>query len=150
MCENKIVKKVSFTGSTLVAKLLYKMAASTLKKFVLLQVLFLSLFCDSQILELVCVECLWKLVATLLSLFLPMPTLTRPSRVCDRVPYTWFTNLTLLSYIAAIVCKFRGSGQTCICANRIYVHSSIYAEFASRLADKVSKFKLGNGLEEGM
>ena len=42
--------------------------------------------------------------------------------------------------------KFRGSGQTCICPNRIYVHSSIYAEFASRLAEKVAAFKIGDGL----
>jgi len=51
---------------------------------------------------------------------------------------------------AAIVCKFRGSGQTCICANRIYVQASVYAEFASRLAEKVAAFKVGNGLEDGV
>ena len=51
---------------------------------------------------------------------------------------------------AAVVCKFRGNGQTCICANRIYVQSSVYAEFASRLAEKVAAFKVGNGLEEGV
>jgi len=44
--------------------------------------------------------------------------------------------------------KFRGSGQTCICANRIFVQSSVYAEFASRLAEKVATLKVGNGLEE--
>jgi succinate-semialdehyde dehydrogenase/glutarate-semialdehyde dehydrogenase len=49
---------------------------------------------------------------------------------------------------AAIVCKFRATGQTCVCANRIYVQSSVYAEFASRLAEKVSTFKIGNGLDE--
>lgn len=53
-------------------------------------------------------------------------------------------------HLAALICKFRGSGQTCVCANRIYVHSSVYADFASRLADRVAKFKVGNGLEEGM
>lgn len=46
----------------------------------------------------------------------------------------------------AIASKFRASGQTCICANRIYVHSSVYAEFASRLAEKVAAFKIGDGL----
>lgn len=50
----------------------------------------------------------------------------------------------------AIFCKFRGSGQTCVCANRIYVQSSIYAEFAARLTEKVAAFKVGDGLEEGM
>ena len=44
------------------------------------------------------------------------------------------------------MCKFRASGQTCVCANRIYVHSSVYAEFASRLAEKVAAFKVGDGL----
>jgi len=48
----------------------------------------------------------------------------------------------------AIACKFRGSGQTCVCANRIYVQSSVYADFASRLAQKVAGFKVGNGLDE--
>lgn len=48
----------------------------------------------------------------------------------------------------AIICKFRGSGQTCVCANRIYVQSSVYADFASRLAEKVAAFKIGNGLDE--
>ena len=42
--------------------------------------------------------------------------------------------------------KFRSCGQTCISANRIYVHSSVYAEFASRMAEKVSAFKVGDGL----
>ncbi len=55
-------------------------------------------------------------------------------------------SLTVLS--GAITCKFRGTGQTCVCANRIYVQSSIYAEFASRLAEKVAAFKVGNGLDK--
>jgi len=56
----------------------------------------------------------------------------------------------LTEIAGAIVCKFRGSGQTCICANRIYVHSSVYAEFASRLAEKVAAFKIGDGLLSDM
>jgi len=48
----------------------------------------------------------------------------------------------------AISAKFRGSGQACVCANRIYVQSSVYADFASRLAEKVAAFKVGNGLDE--
>ena len=54
----------------------------------------------------------------------------------------------LTSTSAAITCKFRGSGQTCVCANRIYVQSSVYADFASRLAQKVAAFKVGNGLDD--
>ena len=50
--------------------------------------------------------------------------------------------------IGAIICKFRGSGQTCVCANRIYVHSSVYDEFASKLTAKVATFKMGNGLDK--
>lgn len=47
----------------------------------------------------------------------------------------------------AIASKFRGTGQTCVCVNRILVHSSIYALFASRLADSVSKFRVGSGFD---
>lgn len=51
-------------------------------------------------------------------------------------------------FLGAIMCKFRASGQTCVSANRIYVQSSVYADFASRLAEKVTAFKIGNGLDE--
>ena len=57
-------------------------------------------------------------------------------------------NSELGTWKGAIACKFRGTGQTCVCANRIYVQSSIYAEFASRLAERVTAFKVGNGLEK--
>ena len=46
--------------------------------------------------------------------------------------------------------KFRNSGQTCVCTNRVYVQTGIYDEFCRRLAEKVAAFKLGNGLEEGV
>lgn len=49
----------------------------------------------------------------------------------------------------ALASKFRGTGQTCVCANRIYVHESIAEEFAKRMAAKVAEFKVGNGLEAG-
>ena len=45
-------------------------------------------------------------------------------------------------------CKFRNAGQTCVCANRIYVQSGIYDEFLEKLALKVSQLKVGNGLDE--
>ena len=48
----------------------------------------------------------------------------------------------------AIACKFRGSGQTCVCANRIYVQSSVYAIFASKLAEKVAAFRIGDGFDD--
>lgn len=47
----------------------------------------------------------------------------------------------------AIACKFRHTGQTCICANRIFVHEKIYDEFAKKLVEKVKNFKLGAGME---
>ncbi|KDE07397.1 hypothetical protein MVLG_02264 [Microbotryum lychnidis-dioicae p1A1 Lamole] len=49
-----------------------------------------------------------------------------------------------------IVSKFRLSGQTCVCANRILVQDSVYDKFASKLADAVRKFKVGEGTGEGI
>ncbi|KAG6820684.1 hypothetical protein H0H93_013202 [Arthromyces matolae] len=107
MCENKTVKKVTFTGSTPVAKLLYGMASTTLKK--------------------VSIE------------------------AGGNAPFIVFDDANIDEAVeSAIICKFRGSGQTCVCANRIYVQSGIYADFASRLTERVAQFKIGNGLEEGM
>jgi len=104
MCESKIVKKVTFTGSTPVAKLLYGMASSTLKK--------------------VSIE------------------------AGGNAPFIVFGDANIDEAVEATMnSKFRATGQTCICANRIYVHSSVYAEFASRLTEKVAKLKVGNGLE---
>ena len=50
----------------------------------------------------------------------------------------------------AIVSKFRNSGQTCVCANRLFVHAKVYDAFAAKLAERVAKFKIGNGLEPGV
>lgn len=44
--------------------------------------------------------------------------------------------------------KFRNSGQTCVCTNRVYVQAAIYDEFATKVAQKVSMLRLGNGLHE--
>ncbi|SGY15046.1 BQ5605_C013g07223 [Microbotryum silenes-dioicae] len=49
-----------------------------------------------------------------------------------------------------IVSKFRLSGQTCVCANRILVQDSVYDKFASKLADAVRKFKVGEGTGKGI
>jgi succinate-semialdehyde dehydrogenase/glutarate-semialdehyde dehydrogenase len=105
MCESKVVRKVSFTGSTAVAKSLYSMSASTLKKISI--------------------------------------------EAGGNAPFIVFDDADIDKAVeGAIICKFRGSGQTCVCANRIYVQSSVYADFASRLAEKVAAFKIGNGLDE--
>ena len=48
----------------------------------------------------------------------------------------------------AIASKYRNTGQTCVCANRIYVQDSVYDAFASKLADAVGKLKPASGLDE--
>ena len=50
----------------------------------------------------------------------------------------------------AVIAKFRNNGQTCVCANRIYVQSGIYDAFAERLAAKVATLPTGNGFDEGI
>jgi succinate-semialdehyde dehydrogenase / glutarate-semialdehyde dehydrogenase len=49
----------------------------------------------------------------------------------------------------AIISKFRNNGQTCVCANRIYVHDAVYDAFSEKLGRRISELKVGNGLEEG-
>ncbi|EPS98769.1 hypothetical protein FOMPIDRAFT_1024502 [Fomitopsis schrenkii] len=106
MCENDTVRKVTFTGSTPVAKVLYGLAAKGLKK--------------------VSIE------------------------AGGNAPFIVFDDADIPAAVeGAIASKFRGSGQTCVCANRIYVQDSVYADFASRLAEKVAAFKVGDGLEAG-
>ncbi|MFA5663277.1 NAD-dependent succinate-semialdehyde dehydrogenase [Castellaniella sp.] len=46
--------------------------------------------------------------------------------------------------------KFRGAGQTCVCANRVYVHTAVYDEFAQKLFERVNALKVGNGMDEGV
>lgn len=101
------IRKVSFTGSTGVGKLLMKQSASTIKK--------LSLELGGN----------------------------APFIVFDDVP-----DLDA-AVNGAIASKFRSSGQTCVCANRIYVQKGIYEEFAAKFAEKVKSFKLGYGFTEG-
>ena len=50
----------------------------------------------------------------------------------------------------AVASKFRSSGQTCVCANVLYVQEGIYDEFAKRFAEKVKGFKVGQGFDEGV
>lgn len=50
----------------------------------------------------------------------------------------------------AVISKYRNSGQTCVCANRIYVQAGVYDAFAKKFAEAVSKLKVGDGLEEGV
>ena len=47
-----------------------------------------------------------------------------------------------------MIAKFRNNGQTCVCANRIYVQNSVYDAFAAKLADKVQTLQVGNGFDQ--
>jgi succinate-semialdehyde dehydrogenase / glutarate-semialdehyde dehydrogenase len=50
----------------------------------------------------------------------------------------------------AMASKYRNAGQTCVCANRIYVQDAVYDEFVRKLAAKVAALKVGNGFDEGV
>ncbi|CAK9439365.1 uncharacterized protein LODBEIA_P35220 [Lodderomyces beijingensis] len=107
VCESPLIKKVSFTGSTAVGKLLMKQSSSTLKK--------LSMELGGN----------------------------APVVVFDDADFD-------LAVDQAIASKFRSLGQTCVCANRLYVQSGIYDKFCQAFAEKVKTFKIGNGMEEGV
>lgn len=101
------VKKVSFTGSTGVGKLLMNQSSSTLKK--------LSM------------------------------------ELGGNAPFIVFDDADVDAAVAgAIASKFRSSGQTCVCANRIYVQQGIYEEFTRKFVEKVNGFKVGPGFGEGV
>ena len=55
-----------------------------------------------------------------------------------------------LHFEGVMIAKFRNAGQTCVCANRIYVHHSIYDQFIDRLRQQVALLKVGNGLDDGV
>ncbi|MEC8275113.1 MAG: NAD-dependent succinate-semialdehyde dehydrogenase, partial [Pseudomonadota bacterium] len=50
----------------------------------------------------------------------------------------------------AIICKFRNNGQTCVCANRIYVQAGVYDAFAEKFAARIATMKVGNGMDDGV
>ena len=50
----------------------------------------------------------------------------------------------------AIISKYRNAGQTCVCTNRFYVQESVYDAFAEKLQAAVARFKVGNGMDEGV
>jgi len=64
-------------------------------------------------------------------------------------PFIVFEDANLEAAVeGAVIAKYRNSGQTCVCANRIYVQSSIYNEFSKRFTKKASELVVGNGLDE--
>lgn len=104
LCVNPVVKKLSFTGSTPVGKLLMKQCAGTLKKL--------------------------------------------SFELGGNAPFIVFDDANVDAAVAgAIGCKFRSSGQTCVCANRIYVQDAIHDEFVAKLVEKVRAFKVGSGFD---
>ena len=66
-------------------------------------------------------------------------------------PYIVFDDADIEAAVkGAITCKFRNTGQVCVCINRIYVQDGVYDAFTSRLAEEVRKLKVGNGMDEGV
>lgn len=64
-------------------------------------------------------------------------------------PFIVFDDADLDAAVAgAMICKFRNAGQTCVCANRIFVQEGVYDEFSRRFVDAAAKLKMGDGTEE--
>jgi len=104
LATNNDVRKVSFTGSTQVGRILLSQSADTVKKVSL--------------------------------------------ELGGNAPFIIFGDANLDNAVQGVIaCKFRNGGQTCVSANRIYVHDSIYDTFSNRLATEVEKIKVGNGFE---
>jgi succinate-semialdehyde dehydrogenase/glutarate-semialdehyde dehydrogenase len=66
-------------------------------------------------------------------------------------PFIVFDDADLDSAVeGAMASKYRNTGQTCVCANRLFVQDGVYDTFAKKFADKVAAMKVGNGLEDGV
>ena len=101
-CENSKVRKLTFTGSTRVGRILLSQAAEQVKK------------CSMEL--------------------------------GGNAPFIVFDDADLdEAVIGAIACKFRNNGQTCVCANRIYVQAGVYEEFTKRFKVAVEAMKVGDG-----
>jgi succinate-semialdehyde dehydrogenase/glutarate-semialdehyde dehydrogenase len=107
LCDDDRVRKLSFTGSTPVGKVLYAQCAGTMKK--------LSL------------------------------------ELGGNAPFIVFDDADLEAAVdGAIASKYRNTGQTCVCANRLIVQAGIHDAFVARLAEKVVAMKVGPGTGEGV
>lgn len=107
LCESPVVRKISFTGSTEVGRILMRQSADTVKKISL--------------------------------------------ELGGNAPFIVFEDADIDGAVeAAIAGKFRNSGEACTCINRLYIHESLYDEFAKKFTAKVRDFTVGNGAEEGV
>jgi succinate-semialdehyde dehydrogenase/glutarate-semialdehyde dehydrogenase len=107
MCQSPLVRKVSFTGSTEVGRILLRQSADTVKK--------LSL------------------------------------ELGGNAPFIVFDDADLdAAADGAILSKYRNAGQTCVCANRVYVQAGVYDAFAEKLAARAAQLKVGRGTEPGV
>ncbi|WP_299600017.1 NAD-dependent succinate-semialdehyde dehydrogenase [uncultured Tateyamaria sp.] len=106
-CENPAVRKLTFTGSTQVGRILLRQAADQVMK------------CSMEL--------------------------------GGNAPFIVFDDADLDAAVeGAMICKFRNAGQTCVCANRIYVQAGVYDAFAAKLKTAVEALKVGDGLEDGV
>jgi len=104
MTANPIVRKLSFTGSTEIGKLLMQQCAGTVKKVSL--------------------------------------------ELGGNAPFIVFNDADLGAAVeGAIASKYRNTGQTCVCANRLLVQDGVYDKFAEMLTAAVGKLKVGDGLK---
>ena len=102
---NPIVKKLSFTGSTEIGKLLLQKCATTVKKVSM--------------------------------------------ELGGHAPFIVFDDADIdEAVIGAMQSKFRNTGQTCVCANRLYVQEKVHDEFCKKFVEAVSNLKVGEGLDE--
>ncbi|MGS2744990.1 NAD-dependent succinate-semialdehyde dehydrogenase [Halomonas sp. LS-001] len=107
MTESPKVRKLTFTGSTGVGKMLLRQCADSVKKVSM--------------------------------------------ELGGNAPFIVFDDADLEKAIEGVMqAKFRNAGQTCVCANRIFVQAGIHDAFAARLAEEVAKLKVGNGADEGI
>lgn len=107
MSSNPLVRKLTFTGSTEVGRVLMAQTAATIKKVSM--------------------------------------------ELGGNAPFIVFDDADLDAAVeGAIVSKYRNAGQTCVCANRIYVQSGVYEAFAQKLVAAVAALKVGNGMEDGV
>lgn len=80
------------------------------------------------------------------------PTIKKLSlELGGNAPFLVFDDADLDSAVdGAIASKYRNAGQTCVCANRLYVQDSVYDAFVAKLSAKVEALKVGNGFEAGV